>query len=139
MPRRTAIAVLLSALSLAAVPGMANAADDGGDPSPASCTTTDGTVIETGETHYEFQADGRVLELTCDDGILCGTTFYDEHPGVPKTFACESWGETAKLMQQEQPRVRHLGVLTVTRAGVYRVVIRRAAPVLRRVARVAAP
>jgi hypothetical protein len=139
MPRRTALAVLLSALSLAAVPGMAGAADNESDPSPASCTTTDGTVIETGETHLEFQADGRVLELTCNDGILCGTTFYDEHPGIPKTFACESWGETAELVQQEQPRARHLGVLTVTRAGAYRVVIRRAAPVLRRVARVAAP
>jgi hypothetical protein len=140
MPRRTALAVLLSALSLAAVPGLAHAADDGDDPSPAqSCTTVDGTVIETGETHYEFQAGGKVLELTCNDGILCGTTFYDEHPGIPKTYACESWGDTAELVQQEQPRARHLGVLTVTRAGAYRVVIRRAAPVLRRVARVAAP
>jgi hypothetical protein len=136
MPRRTALAVLLSALSLAAVPGLAQAEDDGDDPSPAqSCTTVDGTVIEAGETHYEFGANGSVLELTCSDGRLCGTTFYDEHPGIPKTFACESWGETAELAQQEQPRARHLGVLTVTRAGAYRVVIRRAAPILKRPAR----
>jgi len=140
MPRRTALAVLLSALSLAAVPGLASAADNESDPSPAqSCTTTDGTVIETGETHYEFQANGKVLELTCNDGTLCGTTFYDDHPGLPMTYACESWGETTELVGQEQPRARHLGVLTVSRAGTYRVVIRRAAPALKRVARVAAP
>jgi hypothetical protein len=140
MPRRTALAVLLSALSLAAVPGLAQAEDNGDDPTPAqSCETTDGTVIEAGETHYEFQANGKVLELTCNDGTLCGTTFYDDHPGLPMTFACESWGETSELFQQEQPRARHLGVLAVSRAGTYRVVIRRAAPVLKRVARVAAP
>jgi hypothetical protein len=140
MPRRTALAVLLSALSLAAVPGLAQAEDDGDDPTPArSCETADGTVIETGETHYEFQANGKVLELTCNDGTLCGTTFYDDHPGMPMNYACESWGETSELFQQEQPRARYLGVLTVSRAGTYRVVIRRAAPVLKRVARVAAP
>ena len=139
MFRRTALAVALSALSLAAVPGLAHAEDNDSDPSPApSCTTTDGTVIETGETHYEFQADGKVLELTCNDGILCGTTFYDEHPGLPKTFACESWGDTLELRESE-PRARHLGVLTVSKAGAYRVVIRRAAPVLKRPARVVAP
>jgi hypothetical protein len=117
---RTAAAAALTALSIAAVPALAHAEDNDSDPSPASCTTTDGTVIETGETHYEFQSDGSVLELTCNDGILCGTTFLKDHPGIPKTFACESWGETLEL-RNEAPRARVLGVLVTTSVGTYRI------------------
>ncbi len=118
--RSTAIAAI-AALSVVAAPALAHAADNESDPTPASCTTTDGTVIETGETHLEFGADGKVvLELTCNDGILCGATFYDEHPGIPKTFACESWGATLEL-REEAPRARHLGVLVMTSSGGYRI------------------
>ena len=138
---RTAATAALAAVSLAAAPALAHAADNESDPSPAgeSCTLTDGTVIESGEVHYEFQANGSVLELTCNDGTLCGTTFYDEHPGLPKTFACESWGETLDL-SQEEPRARNLGVLVTTTAGTYRLrsVVPRARALTRSPQRIAA-
>jgi hypothetical protein len=119
---RTAAVAALTALSIAAVPALAHAEDNDSDPSPAgnSCTMTDGTVLEDGETHIEFQSEDNVLELTCNDGTLCGTTFSHEHPGIPVSFACESWGETVQL-RSEAPRARVLGVLVTTSDGTYRV------------------
>jgi hypothetical protein len=117
---RTAAAACLAALSVAAVPAFAHASDDDSDPSPAgeSCTTTDGEVLEDGEVRYEFQANGSALELQCNDGTLCGTTFYEEYPGIPKTYACESWGETLEH-RNESRGARVLGVLVTTSVGTY--------------------
>jgi hypothetical protein len=128
---RTAAAAALTALSIAAVPALAHAEDNDSDPSPAgqSCTTTDGTVLEDGETHHEFQANGSVLELQCNDGTLCGTMFLTDYPGLPQRYACESWGQTLDS-RSNAPGARVLGVLVTTSAGAYRIrpVVFRARP-----------
>ena len=118
---RTAAAACLAALSIAAVPALAHAADDDSDPSPGqSCTTVDGEVLEDGEVHYEFQGNGSVLELQCNDGTLCGTMFLTDYPGLPQRYACESWGATLEH-RSESGGARVLGVLVTTAADTYRI------------------
>ena len=130
---RTAAAAALTVLSVAAVPALAHAEDNDSDPSPGgnSCTLTDGTIVEDGDNYYEFQDNGSVLELECHDGTLCGTMYFTDHPGLPRRFACESWGETLELRNQARG-ARVLGVLATSAAGEYRIrpVVTRARPQL---------
>jgi len=141
MPRRTlrSLAVTAAAaFALGAAPALAHAADDDTDPSAeqgASCTMTDGSTLEDGEEHFEFQANGHVLQLTCDDGTLCGAMYGAQH-NVPLSYACESWGDTVER-RSEARGARVVGVLVTTRAGSYR--IRPVAPRLRTVAKKALP
>jgi hypothetical protein len=119
MFRRAAIAAL-TALTLGAAPALAQAEDNGTDPSPApeSCQMTDGDTLESGETHYEFQSGGKVLELECQDGTLCGTMLGAN--GLVLSYACESWGETVQH-RNDARGARQLGVLVTQADGVYRI------------------